>query len=155
MLSGFILVLDDDKDTVTMVAASLRKQGLDVHAFIDPVAALEDFQQNFKDCILLLSYIRMPHMNGFQFVRKARELRPDLKVIFMTTFEINISEFEKIHPSMKVYGLIKKPILMRKLEALIKNSTTAIATVRKNEETNKRASREESDSLLISREAKS
>jgi hypothetical protein len=53
----------------------------------------------------------------------------------MTTFEINISEFEKIHPSMKVYSLIKKPILMRKLEALIKNSTTAAATIRKNEET--------------------
>ncbi len=137
MMKEFILVLDDDKDTVTVVAASLRKQGLNTHAFTDPIAALEDFKQNFKDCFLVLSDIRMPRMNGFQFVRKARELRPDLKVIFMTNFEINISEFEKIHPSMKVYGLIRKPILMRKLEALINNSTTATARIRRNEETNK------------------
>jgi DNA-binding NtrC family response regulator len=111
-----------------VLAASLRRQGLHVHAFTDPVVALQDFKQNFKDCILVISDIRMPQINGFQFVRMARELRPDLKVIFMTAFEINISEFEKIHPSMKVHGLVKKPILMRKLEVLINNS------IRKNEE---------------------
>jgi two-component system response regulator ChvI len=122
------MVLDDDKDTTSVLAASLRRQGLHVHAFTDPVVALQDFKQNFKDCILVISDIRMPQINGFQFVRMARELRPDLKVIFMTAFEINISEFEKIHPSMKVHGLVKKPILMRKLEVLINNS------IRKNEE---------------------
>ena len=128
MVRRFILVLDDDKDTTSALAASLRRQGLHVHAFTDPVVALQDFKQNFKDCILVISDIRMPRLNGFQFVRMARELRPDLKVIFMTAFEINISEFDKIHPSMKVLGLVKKPILMRKLEVLINNS------VRKNEE---------------------
>jgi len=128
MVRGFILVLDDDKDIASVLAASLRKQGLDVHAFTDPVAALEDFKQNFRDCVLVISDIRMPQMHGFQFVRIARELRPDLKVIFMTAFRIEISEFEKIHPSMKAYGLVKKPILMRKLEVLINNS------IRKNEE---------------------
>jgi DNA-binding NtrC family response regulator len=128
MVRGFIMVLDDDKDTTSVLAASLRRQGLHVHAFTDPVVALQDFKQNFKDCILVISDIRMPQINGFQFVRMARELRPDLKVIFMTAFEINISEFEKIHPSMKVHGLVKKPILMRKLEVLINNS------IRKNEE---------------------
>jgi DNA-binding NtrC family response regulator len=135
MVPGYILLLDDDKDTVTVIAGSLRKQGLDVHAFTDPLVALEDFKQNFKDCVLVISDIRMPHMNGFQFVRAARELRPELKVIFITAFEIEISEFEKMHPSMKVNGLIKKPILMRKLEALIKNATTVTVTARKNEET--------------------
>lgn len=133
-MRGFILVLDKDNDIVTAISGSLRKQGLNVHAFTDPVAALEDLRTNFKNCAVVISDIRMPRMNGFQFVRMARELRPDLKVILITDFEINISEFDKIHPSMKVYGLIKKPILMQKLEALIKNSTTATAMKRKNEE---------------------
>jgi two-component SAPR family response regulator len=76
-------------------------------------------------------------MNGFHFVRKIRELKPDLKVIFMTAFEIDISEFQKIHPSMKVYGVIKKPIVMRKLGNLIKNSMAA-PTMTKYEEKGER-----------------
>jgi DNA-binding NtrC family response regulator len=136
IMRGHILLVDDDKDIVTVVTRSLRNHGLDIHAFTNPIAALEDFRQNFKDCVLVISDIRMPQMHGFQFVRNARELRPDLKVIFMTAFRIEISEFEKIHPSMKVYGLVEKPILMRKLEALIKNATTATATIRTNEEMN-------------------
>lgn len=94
---NYILVLDDERDIVAAVARFLRKQGLNVREFTDPVAALEDFRQNYKDCVLALSDIRMPKMNGFQFVRMARELRPDLKVVFMTAFEIDISEFDKIH----------------------------------------------------------
>jgi DNA-binding NtrC family response regulator len=133
LMRGFILVLAGD-NVVTAISGSLRKQGLNTHAFADPVAALENLKTNSKNCALVISDIRMPRMNGFQFVRMARELRPDLKVILMTDFEINISEFDKIHPSMKVYGLIKKPVLMQTLEALIKNSTTATAMKRKNEE---------------------
>jgi two-component SAPR family response regulator len=73
-------------------------------------------------------------MNGFRFVRKIRELKPDLRVVFMTTLEIDISEFQKIHPSMKIYGVIKKPILMRKLGILIKNSVAPTPTIVKYEE---------------------
>jgi two-component system response regulator ChvI len=132
--SPFILILDNEKDIVTETAAFLRGQGLNIHAFTDPLAALEDFKQNFSDCYLILSAIRMQHMNGFQFVRNIRQLKPDLKVVFMTTFEISTSEFQMIHPSMKVYSVIKKPILMRKLAFLIKNSMAMTSTMIKYEE---------------------
>jgi two-component SAPR family response regulator len=78
-------------------------------------------------------------MNGFHFVRKIRELKPELKVIFMTAFEIDISDFQKIYPSMKVYGVIKKPIVMRKLGNLIKNSMAATLTMTKYEEKGERS----------------
>ena len=136
--SEFILILDDDKDIIAETAAFLRGQGLNVHTFTDPLAALEDFKQNFDDCFLLLSDIRMPHMNGFHFVRKVREIKSDLKVVFMTTFEIDISEFQKIHSSMKLYDVIKKPISMRKLGILIKNSTVSTPKMTKHEEKGER-----------------
>jgi CheY-like chemotaxis protein len=126
---NYILVLDDEPDIVTVITRSLRRQGLDVREFTDPVAAIEDFRQNFNDCLLILSDIRMPRMNGFQFVKMARQIRPGARVVFMTSFEINISEFEKIHPSVKVDDLLKKPVLMRKLEALIRDSMAATATM--------------------------
>jgi DNA-binding NtrC family response regulator len=127
--SEFVLLLDDDKDIVKLVSRFLQEQKVNINAFSDPATAMEYFKENFKDCALVICDIRMPGMNGFQFVRKARELKPDLKVIFMTSFEIHITEFEKIHPSMKINGLIKKPILMRKLVALIQNTMTATAAV--------------------------
>jgi DNA-binding NtrC family response regulator len=136
--SEFILILDD-RETVTDTARFLREQGLNVRAFTDPFAALEDFEQNFNDYFLVLSGIRMPSMNGFHFVRKIRELKPELKVIFMTAFEIDISDFQKINPSMKVYGVIKKPIVMRKLGNLIKNSMAATLTMTKYEEKGERS----------------
>jgi hypothetical protein len=40
--SEFILILDD-RETVTDTARFLREQGLNVRAFTDPFAALEDF----------------------------------------------------------------------------------------------------------------
>lgn len=138
----FILVLDDDKDVAADVAMLLREQGLNAHVFTDPIAALEDFKQNSNDCVLVVSDIRMPKMNGFQFVRKARDIKPDQKVVFMTMFEISISEFEKIHPSMKVHGLIKKPVLMRKMYTLIKTSIAATTAIEKHQETESQMLRE-------------
>jgi DNA-binding NtrC family response regulator len=134
LVGKYILVLDDERDVVRVIAKSLRNQGINVREFTDPAAALEDFKQNFRDCALILSDIRMPAMSGFQFVRMAREVKPDVRVVFMTAFEISISEFEKIHPSMKAYDLLKKPVLMRKLEALIRNSMAVTATATKSKE---------------------
>jgi hypothetical protein len=32
-------------------------------------------------------------MNGFEFIKKVKEIKPEIKVFLMTTFEINDIEF--------------------------------------------------------------
>jgi CheY-like chemotaxis protein len=65
-----ILVLDDDFDLATLVEQILQKDGFkNVFAFTDPLLALEHFRINHKDYSLIISDIRMPTMNGFEFVR--------------------------------------------------------------------------------------
>ena len=54
-------------------------------------------------------YVRMPALTGFQLVRKVKNLRPEMKVIMMTLFEVNKQEFEAVFPSIPIDGVIRKP----------------------------------------------
>jgi YesN/AraC family two-component response regulator len=38
----------------------------------------------------------MPQMNGYELVTKIKELRPKVKVILMSAFEINEKEFSRM-----------------------------------------------------------
>ena len=53
----------------------------------------------------------MPGMNGFEFARKVKEIRPDIKVFLMTAFKIsNFPSSGFLHSSVKIECLIQKPI---------------------------------------------
>ena len=65
-----IVVVDDEHDIVTILKEGLAHLGFHVFAFIDPNLALEHFGLNYKNCGLVISDIRMPQMNGFEFIKK-------------------------------------------------------------------------------------
>jgi CheY-like chemotaxis protein len=97
--SKSILALDDDFDIIVIIKSALQKQGFVVFAFTDPYLALEHFKINANDYGLVISDVRMPGMNGFEFVRRVKELRPDIKAILMTAFEINDIKNSKLLPA--------------------------------------------------------
>ena len=115
-----ILVLDDEFDIVTIIKHDLERHGFRVLSFTDPHLALEDFKINAENYDLIISDVRMPGMNGFEFLRKVKEIRPDIKVFLMTAFEINNLEFSNVIPSIKVDEFVPKPITMKKLGIIIK-----------------------------------
>jgi CheY-like chemotaxis protein len=80
--------------------------------------ALESHPRNYYD--LVLTDIRMPKMNGFELYRKIREKNPSMKIVFITAFEINKEEFNKVLPSIDVKDFIIKPISMTNLRARLK-----------------------------------
>jgi two-component SAPR family response regulator len=104
------MVLDDDFDLSQLVKRILQKHHFkNVFAFTDPLLALEHFKINQKDYSLLITDIRMPIMNGFEFVGEARKINPKVKIVLMTAFEINDKEFARVLPKPKIDGLICKP----------------------------------------------
>jgi DNA-binding NtrC family response regulator len=115
-----ILIVDDDRDTLTVTGRSLEHAGFKVHAFEDPLTALRHIQNDCKYCQVLVSDVRMPALTGFQLVRKVRDLRPEMKVIMMTMFEINKPEFEAVFPSTPIDGVIRKPFTPSQLVEKIK-----------------------------------
>jgi CheY-like chemotaxis protein len=117
--SKSILALDDDFDIIVIIKSVLQKQGFVVFAFTDPYLALEHFKLNANDYGLVISDVRMPGMNGFEFVSRVKELRPDIKAILMTAFEINDIKNSKLLPAgIRIDAYIQKPISIQALTSL-------------------------------------
>jgi CheY-like chemotaxis protein len=117
---GKVLVLDDDFDLARLVKQILQKDVFkNVFAFTDPLLALEHFRINHKDYSLIISDIRMPVMNGFQFISEARKINPKVKILLMTAFEINDKEFARVLPKPKIDGLIRKPASSKEILSIV------------------------------------
>lgn len=80
-----ILVVDDQAVVLGVVERMLRQLGLRVHATTSPHEALRILQDD-ADIDLLLTDVRMPEIGGIDLARRARKLRPQLPVLFMSAF---------------------------------------------------------------------
>jgi CheY-like chemotaxis protein len=114
-----ILAVDDEFDIITIIKLSLKRNGYDVFAFTDPFMALEHFKINSKDYDLVISDIRMPGMNGYEFTKKVNGLKPEAKIVLMSAFEINDIELSKVIPDIKIDALLRKPFSLRALQNII------------------------------------
>jgi two-component system cell cycle sensor histidine kinase/response regulator CckA len=110
-----ILVVDDDSDIAYVLKQGLLKNRFLVSAFTNPEEALQKFQSTSSDYCLMLSDIRMPGMSGIRLARKVKEINPNVKVVLMTSFEINDNEFSKVFPSTQVDGFVQKPVSIQNL----------------------------------------
>jgi DNA-binding response OmpR family regulator len=114
-----VLVLDDEFDIVALVKHSLQKRGYHVFGFTDPLMALEHFMLNSTGYSLVISDVRMPVMNGFEFIKKVKEILPSIKVFLMSAFDINDNQYSKILLPLKVDGCIQKPISLKELIRIV------------------------------------
>jgi len=114
-----ILILDDEFDIMSVLKQGIDKRGFRVFAFTDPYLALEHFQLNSESYGLVITDLRMPGMNGYEFTKKVKEIKPQVKVFFMTAFSINDIEFRRVLPFVKIDEFIEKPVSVKKLVILI------------------------------------
>lgn len=118
-LNNSILLLDDESDIATALQQGLEKLDFQVSAFTDPLVALENFKIDYRQYGLVISDLRMPSMNGYEFVKKVKKIKPDVKVFLMTAFEIDEKEFRKLLKSVKIDEFIQKPISFKDLARLV------------------------------------
>ncbi len=104
-----IAIVDDEPDIVYILQSIAERAGYVAKGFTDPGDALDYFRKNCGSCALVITDIRMPSTTGFELAREIRKVNPTIKIIFMTAFEINKSEFEKMFPSTRIDRIIKKP----------------------------------------------
>lgn len=64
---------------------------------------------------MVLSDIRMPGMNDYEFLKQVKNINPQVKVIFMTAFDIDDKEFHNVLPSIKVDTFLQKPFSIGQL----------------------------------------
>jgi DNA-binding NtrC family response regulator len=114
-----ILVVDDEQDIVNLIKQSLELNGFQAYIFIEPSAALEHFISHSKDYDIVISDIRMPGMNGYEFIRNVKESNPKVKVILMTAFEIDDKEFHDVLSDIKLDAFLQKPFHIQQLNEVI------------------------------------
>jgi CheY-like chemotaxis protein len=83
-----ILVVDDDPDIGAFVQAALESEGYLVRVTADPLEAVRMAKRGSSEIDLLLIDVVMPMMDGRELVHRMRTLRPNLKVMFMSGYEM-------------------------------------------------------------------
>lgn len=108
---GVLHLIDDEKDIVTTVTAALEREGYQVHSFAIISELLRDIEQKCREnTSMLITDVRMPGGSGFEVARKVRAVKPDVPIIFMTAFEINPPEFERVFHKLQVQEFFAKTI---------------------------------------------
>ena len=106
-----IILAEDDSDMRRFLSRALQNAGYDVIAFDNGLSAYERIRE--EPFTLLLTDIVMPEMDGIELARRATELAPDLKVMFITGFAaVALNPDSHAPPQAKV---LSKPFHLKDL----------------------------------------
>lgn len=130
-----IMVVDDDTDILSTIEVLLNECGYhNVDIFSDPIKALEQFRsitaaeapQSENRYAIILTDIRMPKMDGLQFANEVIKIKADVKIIFMTAFDIREAMSKWLESSpVKDYRYLEKPFELRQLCNKVKEAERA------------------------------
>ncbi len=81
---GRIMVVDDEGTTLKSLRRILEKEGHQVSTYGNPVRALELIEREPFD--VLLTDLRMPHLDGLELLDRAKLAAPGLEVIVITGY---------------------------------------------------------------------
>ncbi len=106
-----ILLAEDDEDMRRFLVKALERAGYEVVDFDNGAGAYERLRE--EPFSLLLTDIVMPEMDGIELARRATEIDPDLKVMFITGFAaVALNPDSKAPRDAKV---LSKPFHLREL----------------------------------------
>jgi DNA-binding NtrC family response regulator len=108
-----VSVVDDDLATTKLFHEALSENivSVSVFSFNDPIMAFEHFVKNKENCVLVISDLRMPGLNGLELLKKVKTLNPNVRTILMSAY--NFEEEELYQEYMKetlINSTIEKPV---------------------------------------------
>ena len=121
-----ILVVDDEPNYQIVLSELLRDEGYEVFTADSGTAALPIVRDTDLD--LVLSDMKMPGMDGIEFMRKIKEFNKELPVILITAF----AEVEKAVEAMHLgaFTYLAKPFSNEQLLASIRKAIEHYGLVR-------------------------
>ena len=117
-----LLLLEDDLQLSDTVKQFLELKGYEVHCAYDGLEAQNIVYEKHIDLMLL--DVKVPHLNGFEFLKKVRNEGSDMPAIFITS--LNSVEDVEEGFAMGCDDYIRKPFALKELlvrvESLLKRS---------------------------------
>jgi len=110
-----ILLAEDDESMRGFLARALERAGYEVIAFDNGADAFARLKE--EPFTLLLTDIVMPRMDGIELARRASDMDPDIKIMFITGFAAVTLNSEVEAP--KDARVLSKPFHLRDLVAEI------------------------------------
>src|SRR5262245_25238566 len=106
-----IILAEDDSDMRRFLVKALQNAGYDVISFDNGLSAYQRLREEPFE--LLLTDIVMPEMDGIELARRACELDPDIKIMFITGFAAVALNSDSAAP--KNAKVLSKPVHLREL----------------------------------------
>jgi PAS domain S-box-containing protein len=108
VLSGRVLLVDDDSTVSEFMQDMLSDWGLEVASFNNGIEGLQHFADDPEQFDLVIVDQTMPKITGMQVAEHILKLRPHMPVILYTGYSEQVSE-ERIK-NLGIRALVKKPI---------------------------------------------
>ena len=113
-----ILVIDDDQSIRKTLTSYLKKQDFDVLSAENGTSGIELVKNELPD--LVITDIRMPGMDGFEVLKKVKEIDPHIHVIIITAFDDMHSTVKAMQQG--AYDYIEKPLEIDNLKITIQRA---------------------------------
>ena len=113
-----ILLVDDEKPLAEIGKQILERLGYQVEAHVSSTTALETFQAAPDRFDLVITDQTMPRLTGAELAGELLKVRPDLPIIILTGYSVNISE-EKAR-SLGVRKILMKPLVIREVARAVR-----------------------------------
>jgi DNA-binding NtrC family response regulator len=122
-LTPKVLVVDDDPECTSALAALLESESFSVQGAIGGYQALEQIEKDQPD--LLLTDVRMPGMDGYELLRRVRDRFPRIVVVLMSA-EGNLP-FRSLREGAQAY--VAKPLDIDEVVRTVKTALEAVGRV--------------------------
>ena len=113
-----VCVVDDDVDISKLfqIALSENMEGVTVVSFNDPIRALEHFNENKGEYVLVVSDLRMPGLNGLELLKRVKHSNSSVRTILMSAYNFDeIKSFQEYMELGIIDSTIEKPVTIQRL----------------------------------------
>ena len=101
----------------------MKSLGYSTLSFVNPVEALNYFNKNFTNCILIITDYAMPQMSGLDLIQKIRETDRNYKIktiVISATVKNNIINYNDKFLNLKIDKFLEKPLSLEELKKEVK-----------------------------------
>ncbi|MBU1564057.1 MAG: sigma-54 dependent transcriptional regulator [Proteobacteria bacterium] len=128
LMTHTVLIIDDEANMLDMLAASLRKAGYAVVTVQNGLQGIELVEKSTFDCILC--DLKMPVMDGLQFLEEIKTRKIEASVIMMSAF----ATIDTAVQAMKIgaYDFITKPFKIDEILCILDKATERMQLKKEN-----------------------
>lgn len=111
-----VLIVEDIPDQAHLLSEQLQRLGFDCHMCFSALTVIQDAIHMEVD--IIVTDLRMPDMDGFEFIKIIREVDKSIPIVVITAYASEESKNESFRIGADYY--LTKPVLMADLKRIFK-----------------------------------